>query len=117
MKQYFEWDDVKNQSNQNKHGVPFEIIYEIFKDINIVQMVENPDKWEDLSILNKNLNIARNKGNLDPIRGKLIGIYDNKIYTAIYTFRGEISNIKYRIISIRRAHDNEENFYNECKGQ
>lgn len=36
MKQYFEWDDVKNQSNQNKHGVPFEIIYEIFKDINIV---------------------------------------------------------------------------------
>ena len=51
----------------------------------MIQIVERKEKWEDLSNLDPS--IERNEGNLNPIRGKLIGNVDGKLYTAIYTFR------------------------------
>lgn len=79
----FEWDDNKNKKNIEKHGVSFDRIYDLFSDKYLVQMVENPNKWEDLSNLDES--VERNEGNLDSIRGKLTGTIDGKIYTAIYT--------------------------------
>lgn len=109
----FEWDENKNKKNIDKHGISFDRIYDLFTDQHLLQMVEKQNKWEDLSNLDES--VERNEGNIDPIRGKLTGIIDEKIYTAIYTFRDEIGKMRYRIISLRRAQKNEIEFYNSCK--
>lgn len=109
----FEWDENKNLKNIEKHGISFDRIQDLFADQDLVQMVEKPSKWEDLSKLDES--VERNEGNMDPIRGKLTGTIDGKAYTAIYTFRDDIAKMRYRIISLRRAQDNEIKFYNNCK--
>ncbi|PLY10035.1 MAG: hypothetical protein C0626_07085 [Arcobacter sp.] len=109
----FEWDENKNQKNIEKHGISFNRIYDLFADQHMVQQVEQPNKWEDLSNLDES--VERNEGNLDPIRAKLTGSIDGKIYTAIYTFRDEVGKMRYRIISLRRAQKKEIQFYNNCK--
>ena len=109
-KNQFEWDQNKNQKNIKKHKIAFDRIHDLFNDDKMIQMVERKEKWEDLSNLDPS--IERNEGNLDPIRGKLIGNFDGKLYTAIYTFRDEIGKMRYRIISFRRADKNESECYN-----
>lgn len=109
----FEWDENKNKSNIKKHDISFEKIHELFADQNLIQMVEDKSKWEDLS--NLDASIQKNEGNLDPIRAKLVGKINEKIYTAIYTFRDELAKMRYRIISLRRAHEDEIKFYNSRK--
>ncbi|MES0491203.1 MAG: BrnT family toxin [Leptospirales bacterium] len=106
----FEWDKNKNQKNIEKHNIAFDRIHDLFNDDKMRQMVEKKEKWEDLSNLAPS--IDRNEGNVDPIRGKLIGNVDGKLYTAIYTFRDEIGKMRYRIISFRRANKNESECYN-----
>lgn len=101
----FEWDDNKNRKNTEKHGISFERIHDLFGDDKLLQMVERSEKWEDLSKLDES--VERNEGNMDPIRGKLIGKIDGKLFTAIYTFRDEIGKMRYRVISLRRSDKNE----------
>lgn len=109
----FEWDENKNESNKNKHGIGFARVHDLIKDEHMLQMVEKPEKWEDLSTLPDH--VEKNEGNADPVRGKWIGVIDEKIFTAIYTFRGAIGEMRSRIISLRRADGNECNAYEEFK--
>lgn len=111
----FEWDEKKNQINIEKHGISFEQVEILFHDQHMIQMVENPKKWENLSNLDES--VEKNEGNLDPIRGKLVGSIDGKLYTAIYTFRDEIAKMRYRIISFRRSHNDEIEFYDSQKSE
>lgn len=109
----FEWDENKNISNQNKHGIGFDRIKDLINDKYMFQMVEQTKKWEDLSNLPDH--VDRNEGNTDPIRGKYIGTIDNNIFTAIYTFRGAIGELRARIISLRRADKGEVRTYEKFK--
>lgn len=110
----FEWDDNKNRQNITKHGISFEAVYAIFFDSNNLQAVVEKHKWEKIDEEKfEELGIEKNQGNLDPIRGKIIGKYQDKIYTVIYTFRGAFDgDVKFRIISLRRANNNELKLYN-----
>lgn len=109
----FEWDNNKNISNQKKHKIGFERIHDLYNDRNLFQMVVQTEKWEDVSNLPDH--VEKNEGNTDPIRAKLIGTIDGNIYTAIYTFRGGIGDMKYRIISLRRADQNDCKAYKSSK--
>lgn len=109
----FEWDPNKSDINRNKHGIGFERIHDLYKDEFMLQMVEKPEKWENLSNLPDH--VEKNVGNTDPVRAKLIGVIDGKIYTAIYTFRGDVGEMKCRIISLRRADTRESQSYERLK--
>jgi hypothetical protein len=84
----FEWDPVKSQSNQRKHGIDFETAKSLWRDENRVEIYA-PHPVEDRVIL--------------------IAKHLNKIWTAIYTFRQNAI----RIISVRRARQKEVAFYEE----
>ncbi|MBU3950290.1 MAG: BrnT family toxin [Proteobacteria bacterium] len=82
----FEWDDNKNVSNKMKHGISFEEAKRLWNDPFRVEIqISFPD--EDRSIL--------------------IGRMDNKIWTAVFTFRED----SIRIISVRRARKKEASLY------
>jgi uncharacterized DUF497 family protein len=82
----FEWDNEKNLSNQAKHGIDFDTARALWNDGNRVE-VQSSYPLESRSIL--------------------IGKLDKKLWTAIFTRRGNAL----RIISIRRARKREENLY------
>ena len=79
----FEYDINKSNINKKKHGIDFESVQDIFKE--------------------KNISITKAKTSDLEERYALIGTFDKKCYTVIFTFRG--SNI--RIISARRCRKNE----------
>jgi hypothetical protein len=83
----FEWDTIKSLKNREKHGVSFEEAMEIWRDVRI-----------DAE------NIAR-KGNES--RSATLGMIKGRIYVAIWTKRKG----KIRLISVRRARNNEEKIY------
>ncbi|CED59170.1 Putative orphan protein [Moritella viscosa] len=113
MNKMFEWDERKNRSNQEKHNIGFERIHDLVKDPNMLQVAEKPQKWEDLSNLPDH--VERNEGNTDPVRGKWIGLIDDKPYTAVYTFRGGIGEMCSRIISLHRAENKDIKAYESVK--
>ncbi len=82
----FEFDKQKSKRNNEKHGIDF---------------VEAQRIWEDPDCL---MIPARTIGES---RFLLIGKYQNKIWSAIFTLR----NKKIRIISVRRSRKNEEEIY------
>jgi uncharacterized DUF497 family protein len=82
----FEYDSIKSESNKQKHGIDF---------------AEAQPLWEDIDLLE----IPAKKMN-DP-RFLVIGKIANKHWSGIITYRGE--NI--RIISVRRARDEEITLY------
>ena len=84
----FEWDSVKSQSNQRKHGIDFETAKILWLDENRVEIYA-PHPVEDRMVL-----IAKHLG---------------KIWTAIYTPRQDAI----RIISVRRARQKEVDLYEE----
>lgn len=55
MKQSFEWDEVKNQKNQRKHGISFEIAALVFDDpLRIEQQerfVDNEERWQTIGMI------------------------------------------------------------------
>src|SRR5262245_23318065 len=88
----FEWDENKNILNQAKHGIRFEAGVDIFK--------------------NKVLEIRSKKPDTE-IRFIAIGRQDPRgCIAVIYTQRGK----RKRIISIRRARNNEEKIYETTFG-
>jgi uncharacterized protein len=83
-----EWDPPKSIANKVKHGIDFESAKGLWSDENRVE-IHGPHLVED--------------------RWILIGKKDNKLWTAIYTWRGDTI----RIISVRRSRDKEGDLYDE----
>ncbi len=85
----FEFDKNKSLSNKKKHGIDFE---------------EAQALWLDFSITLKSKN-------LDEERWLLIASHKKAIWVAIFTYR--LDNI--RIISVRKARENEKIYFEEQK--
>lgn len=88
MPELFEWDEAKAKSNLAKHRVPFEYALRVFLD-------------EGHVLLD-----ASRKADGER-RQKIIGEIEGKIFTVVFTMRGDIC----RIISARRANMNETRAY------
>jgi uncharacterized DUF497 family protein len=85
----FEWDEIKNATNKQKHGIDFDDAKEVFKDQNSLLA---PDLRKDYG----------------EERWKVIGRIYGSIISVIYTMR----NNGIRIISARKASEKERNEYN-----
>ena len=86
----FEWDPKKSSANKTKHGIDFETAKNIWLDENRVE-IHAPHPVEDRDII--------------------IGKHHNKVWTAIYTMRGNAI----RIISARHARKKEVDLYDKEK--
>ncbi len=86
----FEWDPNKNLSNFAKHGIDFEAATNLWLDEDRVE-IWAPHPVED--------------------RGIIIGKYQGKLWTAIFTQREDAI----RIISVRRARRKEAKLYDKKK--
>ena len=82
----FEYDPSKSQSNKEKHGIDFDEAKILWKDEDRIQFPAKCDTEERHVILAKK---------------------DGKIWAAIFTMRDDVT----RIISVRRARENEEGAY------
>lgn len=87
----FEYDPVKSETNLTKHGINFE---------------EAQKLWTDQFAIT-----AQARSDTEP-RFALIARSHDKLWTALYTEReGRI-----RLISVRRAREQEERIYHESRG-
>ena len=84
----FEWDENKNKTNIEKHGISFTDATNLWADTDALQL-----ESMQLSDLEK--------------RFLMIAKFNDKVWAAIFTLRND--NI--RIISVRRARRNEEAIY------
>ena len=82
----FEWDETKRAANITKHGFDFARIGRLLDAPHII-MPARPAQGED--------------------RWLAIGVLDNRVVTAVFTWRGA----RVRVISIRRARDGERRRY------
>jgi uncharacterized DUF497 family protein len=82
----FEYDPFKSQANLKKHGIDFEHAQALWEDVN---RLEIPARTEDER------------------RYLVIGMIEQKCWSAIITYRGQ--NI--RIISVRRSRIEEVSLY------
>ncbi|MDZ4163986.1 MAG: BrnT family toxin [Smithellaceae bacterium] len=84
----FEWDTEKSLANKDKHGIDFKAAQSLWSDDNRLEIhAAHPleDRWI------------------------LIGKKDDKLWTAIFTLRGNAI----RIISVRRSREKEVDLYEE----
>ncbi|MBU1398658.1 MAG: toxin [Desulfobacteraceae bacterium A6] len=84
----FEWDPEKSIANKEKHGIDFDTAKIIWSDENRIEIhVSYPmeDRWI------------------------MIGKTDDKLWTAVFTLRGNLI----RIISVRRSRKKEVDLYEE----
>ncbi len=88
----FEWDENKNKSNLDKHGIDFNQAKEVFNDDNKIEM---PDTRNDYG----------------EKRTKIIGKAVDLVLSVVYTMRDKVT----RIISARAASRNERKKYNDKK--
>ena len=86
----FEFDPAKSLANQQKHGIDFIAVQQLWEDI---QRLEAPARSEN-----------------EP-RRMLIAKFRGKLWTAIFTVRA--ANV--RIISVRRSRDEEKYAYEQTK--
>ena len=84
----FEYDPAKSEANKQKHGIDFERAKELWGDANRAEFVA---RFSD-----------------EPRLGLIAGL-DDKLWTTNYTLRED----RARIISVRRARENEEAIYND----
>jgi uncharacterized DUF497 family protein len=86
----FEWDEVKARSNFKDHGVSFELAKTVFDDAFAINRLDDREDYaED--------------------RFVIIGMAEGTLLFVAYTERGE----RIRIISVRRATQNEQHDYFE----
>jgi hypothetical protein len=88
----FEWDEHKDAENQRKHRISFEVAVDVFDD---------PHRLEEDST----------KPEHGEERRRVIGNVQGRMVTVIFTDR----NGKTRIISARRARDDERERYDQSK--
>jgi len=86
----FEFDSSKSESNKVKHGIDFYAARKLWNDVN---RIEIPARW------------------IDEARFLIIAKLDTEIWSAIYTLR----NKRIRIISVRKARENEKEIYNSSR--
>ena len=86
----YEWDEVKNKANKDKHGVSFENAVDIFQGLVVVGHDARHDYQED--------------------RHRAIGAIDGIVLVVTYTMRQD--NV--RIISARPANKKERGLYYEA---
>lgn len=82
----YEWDPPKSIANKERHGIDFETAQRLWSDENRVE-IHTSHPLED--------------------RWIVIGKKDDKLWTAIYTLRGNAI----RIISVRRSREKEVDLY------
>lgn len=110
-----EWDPKKSERNLKDRKMGFERAYDLLNCSNSVQMI-SPGKWETINEDDfESKGIEKNEGNLDPIRGMIIGELEGKLWVMVYTFRGELGDMKYRVISLRRADKKEIEYHNSVQ--
>jgi len=86
----FDWDIKKSDANKAKHGIDFETAKGLWSDENRIEIrASHP-------VENRSIIIAK---------------HHDKIWTAIYTLRGDAV----RIISVRRSRKKEEQLYGKKK--
>ena len=88
----FEWDENKNKSNQDKHGIDFNDAKEVFKDDNSIESETTQDNHGEK-------------------RWKIIGQLYGSILSVIYTIRNKTT----RLISARKASRKERKDYTDQK--
>ena len=106
LRDQWEWDENKNQTNIAKHNFSFAQAIEAMKNDPYCfrQPVGDPAKWEDLEGLDfDRLGIPRTKANQDPVRDMYLFMMDGKLFKMITTLRGERGQLKHRVISVHRA--------------
>lgn len=86
----FEFDPDKSKSNKLKHGIDFYMARKLWKD---PRRVEIPARW------------------VDEPRFLIIAALGKDIWSAIYTVR----NKRIRIISVRKARENEKEIYHSSR--
>lgn len=84
----FEWDEKKNHLNQTKHGISFAGATLVFLDPFRIERVDDRKEYGET-------------------RYQTIGIVSDTILYVVYTQR----NAHYRLISARRANQNEREAY------
>lgn len=82
----FDYDPTKSQTNKEKHGIDFDEAKELWLDEDRIEFPARSDTEE---------------------RHALIAVKDEKVWVAFYTMR----KAAIRIISVRRARENEEKTY------
>jgi uncharacterized DUF497 family protein len=85
----FEWDEKKRRSNLDKHGIDFEDAIGIFEGCVFVRRSDRDDE----------------------ARFVAVGEIEGRIIALVYTIRGAA----YRIISARRASNDEARHYHDRK--
>ena len=85
----FEWDENKNKSNQEKHGIDFNDAKDVFED--------------ESNIISEDL-----RKNYGETRWKIVGKIYGSIISVVYTIRDKVT----RIISARKASRKERDEYN-----
>lgn len=86
----FEFDPSKSASNKQKHGIDFNSAQQLWNDPFLVELKSRPGLEE---------------------RFLAIGMIDGHIWTAIFTQRNTENESSFRIISVRRARENERKLY------
>ena len=86
----FEFDSSKSESNKVKHGIDFYSARKLWIDVN---RIEIPARW------------------VDEPRFVLIATLEKDIWSAVITLRKN----RIRIISVRKARDNEKEIYNSSR--
>ncbi len=89
----FEWDENKERINIRKHGVNFSEAQEAFEDENAIDDYDEPHSDEER-------------------RFALLGLSTKRLLFVSYTVR---RNSVIRLISARKANQNQEKFYNNAK--
>jgi uncharacterized protein len=89
----FEWDESKNAYNKSEHGFGFELAYEF--------------DWDSAGFTDRSRSID------GETRYAAVGYCREKLYTIIYTNRGDTI----RIISMRRSNRKEERAYEQEKAE
>ena len=84
----FEWDPAKSELNKKKHGISFDEALEIWNGVDMT--VKEIAKSQD-----------------GESRSATIGFVGDKLYTAIWTERGQ----KKRLISVRRSREGEKEIF------
>jgi len=85
---HFEWNDKKSRTNETKHGISFDAARNLWNDKNRVE-IHTSYPLEN--------------------RGIVIGKIEKRLWTAIFTQRGEAI----RLISVRRARKKEAKLYGQ----
>ena len=89
----FEWDESKNSTNREKHGLDFAVVFEF--------------DWEQALIADRTRHVD------GELRYAALGLYKGKLHTVVFTRRRD----RVRIISLRRSNRREERAHEAGKAE